>query len=446
MTMTVPRTICLGFLAVIATGTLLLMLPISQTSGTWGDLVTALFTSTSAVCVTGLSVIDVGTYYSFWGQLFLVGLIQVGGLGYMTATTILLIILGRKFSLKDKMALQQSLDKAGMAGVVELVKSIIAMTVLIEVTGILLLLLVFVPKYGWSEGLWTSIFHSISAFNNAGFSLYPDSLIRYVGSPIVNGVITALIITGGLGYKVMMEMYLWVRDRLSHNTTCVVFSLHFKIVTGATLVLLIAGTLFFLVTEINNPGTLGELNWSERLMAAWFQSVTPRTAGFNTIDYSKMTTAGLFLTIAFMFVGASPGSTGGGIKTTTSRILLSTTKAALENRDSVICYQREIPRPLIIKATGVFVGSGLVVIVATTLMAQADPKFELVQIFFEAVSAFATVGLSTGITATISTFSKLVLVMTMYIGRVGILLLMAAIYGEIKPSVVHYPEENLLVG
>lgn len=446
MNMTVPRTICFGFLAVITTGTFLLMLPISNQDGTWDHFLTALFTSTSAVCVTGLSVIDVGTYYSFWGQLFLVILIQVGGLGYMSATTVLLIILGRKFSLKDKIALQQSLDKAGMAGVVQLVKSIIAMTALIELTGIVLLMFVFVPRYGWLTGLWTSIFHSISAFNNAGFSLYPDSLMSYAHVPLLNLVITLLIITGGLGYKVMMEIYLWLRDRFSKDTTCVVFSLHFKIVTGATILLVILGTLFFLVTEINNPETLGSFSWSQRFLAAWFQSVTTRTAGFNTINTGSMTTSGLFLTIAFMFIGASPGSTGGGIKTTTSRVLLSTAKAALEGRDSVICYQREIGTPLIVKAVGVVVGSGLVVIVSTTLMAQSDPQIELVKIFFEAVSAFATVGLSTGVTASFSIVSKLVLIVTMYIGRVGVLLLMAAILGESKPSIVNYPEEHLLIG
>ena len=227
--MTVPRTICLGFLAVITAGAILLAMPFSTSDGTWSDPVTALFTSTSAVCVTGLSVVDVGKYYSFWGQVCLVALVQVGGLGYMTATTFLLLLLGRKFGLKDKVALQQSLDKAGLAGVVQLVKSILATTVLFELTGVFLLLLVFVPKFGFYEGLWSSVFHSINAFNNAGFSLYSDSLMGYVDSPLVNFVITILIIFGGIGYQVIMEMYLWTRDRLSKSHACIIFPLNFKV-------------------------------------------------------------------------------------------------------------------------------------------------------------------------------------------------------------------------
>ncbi|HLO51986.1 MAG TPA: TrkH family potassium uptake protein [Kamptonema sp.] len=444
--MTVPRTICLGFIAVIITGALLLAMPFSTSDGTWSDPVTALFTSTSAVCVTGLSVVDVGKYYSFWGQVCLVGLVQIGGLGYMTATTFLLLLLGRKFGLKDKVALQQSLDKSGLAGVVQLVQSILATTVLFELTGVFLLLLVFVPKHGFNQGLWSSIFHSINAFNNAGFSLYSDNLIGYIDSPLVNIVIGSLIIFGGIGYQVIMEMYLWLRDCLAKNSTCIIFSLNFKVVTSTTLALLILGTLAFLTTEFNNPDTFGNLNFVQKVMAAWFQSVTPRTAGFNTIDIGKMTEAGLFITIALMFIGASPGSTGGGIKTTTFRLLFSCTEAVLEGKEDVQCYQRQIPNALILKTIGVVFGSVIVVIAATTLIELANPELELIHILFEAMSAFATVGLSTGITAKLSAFSKLVIVVTMYIGRVGVLLLMGAILGDPKPCTFKFAEENLLVG
>ncbi|MBW4622907.1 MAG: TrkH family potassium uptake protein [Cyanosarcina radialis HA8281-LM2] len=444
--MTVPRTICLGFFAVIAVGAFLLMLPISTNDGSWSNPVTALFTSTSAVCVTGLSVVDVGKFYSFWGQLFLVLLVQIGGLGYMTATTFLLLLLGRKFGLRDKIAIQQSLDQSGLAGVVQLVRSIIATTAIFELTGVFVLLLVFIPQHGWNYGLWLAIFHSVNSFNNAGFSLFSDSLIGYVKSVPVNLVVTLLIIFGGIGYEVIMEMFLAVRDRLNRTRRKIVFSLHFKVVTTTTIFLLILGTIAFLLTEFSNADTFGSLSYSEKVMAAWFQSVTPRTAGFNTIDIGKMTDAGLFITIALMFIGASPGSTGGGIKTTTFRVLYSCTKAVLQGKDEVSCYQRRVPYSLILKTIGVVFGSLMLVIIATVLISLSDQQFEFLQVLFEVMSAFATVGLSTGITPKLSTFAELVIIATMYLGRVGVLLLISAVLGDPKHSVVHYPEENLYVG
>jgi trk system potassium uptake protein len=444
--MTVPRTICLGFFAVITVGAFLLMLPISTSDGSWSNPITALFTSTSAVCVTGLSVVDVGKFYSFWGQLFLVLLVQIGGLGYMTATTFLLLLLGRKFGLRDKIAIQQSLDQSGLEGVLQLVRSIIATTAIFELTGVFVLLLVFLPQHGWNYSLWLAIFHSVNSFNNAGFSLFSDSLIGYVKSVPVNLVVTLLIIFGGIGYEVIMEMFLSARDRINRTRRKVVFSLHFKVVTTTTLFLLILGTIAFLLTEFSNADTFGSLSYSEKVMAAWFQSVTPRTAGFNTIDIGKMTDAGLFITIALMFIGASPGSTGGGIKTTTFRVLYSCTKAVLQSKEEVLCYQRRIPYLLILKTIGVVFGSLMLVILATVLISLSDQQFEFLQVLFEVMSAFGTVGLSTGITAKLSTFAELVIIATMYLGRVGVLLLISAVLGDPKHSVVHYPEENLYVG
>jgi len=444
--MTVSRTIALGFLAVITVGALLLMMPFSTIDGTWSDPITALFTSTSAVCVTGLSVVDIGKYYSFWGQLCLLLLVEIGALGYMTATTILLLLLGRRFGLKDKIALQQSLDKSGLAGVVPLVQSILATTVLFQLTGVFLLMSVFVPQYGFKDGVWSAIFHSINAFNNAGFSLYSDNLIGYINSPMITFTVSALIIFGGIGYQVIMEMYLWLRDRFYKSPICTVYSLNFKVVTSTTAVLLILGTLAFLVLEYNNPGTFGSLNFPQKVMAAWFQSVTPRTAGFNTIDIGKMSEAGLFLTIALMFIGASPGSTGGGIKTTTFRILFSCTGAVLEGQEDVECYQRQIPPAMILKTISVVFGSLLVAFTSAILIELTNPELKFIEVLFEAVSAFATVGLSTGITAKISALGKLVLIATMYIGRVGVLLLMSAAFGDPKPRSFKYAEESLLVG
>jgi trk system potassium uptake protein TrkH len=444
--MTVSRTICLGFLAVIAVGTLLLMLPFATSSGAWNDPIVALFTSTSAVCVTGHIVVDTGTYFSTWGHIVIAALVQIGGLGYMTATTFLLLLLGRRFGLRDKIALQQSLDRQGMHGVTDVIRSIIATTLIFEITGIFLLLLAFVPDHGLARGLWLAAFHSITAWNNAGFSLFSDNLIGYQSSVLVNLVIPGLIIFGGIGYEVIFEFYLWLRDNRFRLPKWSFFSLNFRVAVSTTLILLMAGTIALLFTEQHNPGTLAPMNLQTQLLSAWFQAVSPRTAGFNTIDIGKMTTAGLFITIGLMFIGGSPGSTAGGIKTTTLRVLTSSTRAILQGKEAVLLYDRQLPISVILKAIGVTVGSFATVCIMTTLIALSDPQVDFIEILFEVMSAFCTVGLSTGITAGLTSFAKLILVATMYIGRVGVLLLIGAIVGDPQPSVIRYPEENLLVG
>lgn len=444
--MTAARTIILGFLAVILAGTILLTMPFSTSEGTWNDPIVALFTSTSAVCVTGLSVVDPGTYFSFWGQLFIALLAQIGGLGYMTTTTFLILLIGRKFDMRQKIAIQQALDRPGMSGSSQVIRSIIATTLIFEITGVLLLLPAFVPDYGWNQGLWLAIFHSINAWNNAGFSLFKDNLIGYQSSALVVFTITGLIIFGGIGYQVILEMYLWLRERFLKKSSNIILSLNFKVGISTTIILLFIGTVAFFCIERRNPETFGSLSLRDQLLVAWFQSVTPRTAGFNTIDIGKMTTAGLFITIALMFIGANPGGTGGGIKTTTLRVLTSCTKAILQGKEEVLLYDRKIAIALILKAVGVLVGSVATVILSTILIALTDPELDFIQILFEVMSAFATVGLSTGITASISTAAKLILISTMYIGRVGVLLLMSSVLGDPRPSRIHYPEENLLVG
>ncbi len=444
--MRVSRTICLGFIAVILAGTLLLMLPFSTVSGNWNDPIVALFTATSAVCVTGHVVVDTATYFSRFGQLIVILLIQVGGLGYMTATTFLLLLLGRRFGLKDKVAIQQSLDRQALQGSTQILKSIVATTLLFELTGAFLLLLVFVPDIGWSRGLWFALFHSISAWNNAGFALFSDNLVGYEGSLLLNATITGSIVFGGIGYETIFELYLILRGRLLRQKIKPVKSLNFQVAVSTTLFLLIGGALAIWAIEVRNPQTLGSLGLPQQILGAWFQSVTSRTAGFNTIDVSKMTTAGLFVTISLMLIGGSPGGTAGGIKTTTARVLASCTYAILQGKESVTLYRRQVPNSLLLKAIAVTFGSLMTVVIATIAIAIVEPKLDFIRILFEVVSAFATVGLSTGITAGLTAFSKLVLVATMYIGRVGILLLIAALLGDPRASAIRYPEESLLVG
>ncbi|NJL48906.1 MAG: ATPase [Leptolyngbyaceae cyanobacterium SM2_5_2] len=444
--MTVSRTICLGFLVFISAGALLLMLPFSVTGGGWGNPLVALYTSTSAVCVTGLIVVDTGTYFSTFGQVVILALIQMGGLGYMTANTFLMLLLGRRLKLRDRLAIQQSLDSSELAGGGSLIVSIISTTLAIEIAGILALFLVFSRDFGLGRGLWLSLFHSVSAFNNAGFSLFPDSLVSYAFNPWINLVISALIIVGGIGYQVIMEAFLWLRNRLRGNRCHTTFSLNFKIVISTTIVLLILGTIAFFAIELNNPDTFGGATPFNKFLMASFQSVVARTAGFNSIDIGAMGNASLFIMIALMFIGASPGSTGGGIKTTTIHILLATTRMVLRGQEEVLSFRRQIPPSRVLKAIAVVVGSGLLVVASTMLVSISNPSQGFIDILFEAVSAFATVGLSTGISADLSDLGKYVIIATMYLGRVGILLFMAALFGDPKPTAIQYPEEELLVG
>lgn len=444
--MTLPRTIALGFIAVITVGTILLTLPFAGTSGTWNNPLTALFTSTSAVCVTGLNVIDPGTYFSFWGQLFIVLLIQVGGLGYMTMTTFLVLLLGRRIDFRQKLAIQDSFDRPFLQGSQNLIISVIATTLIFELTAVFALTIVFAQKYSLSQSLWLGIFHSVSAWNNAGFSLFKDSLIGYQTSWAVNLIIGGLIIFGGIGYQVIIEMYYWLNARRQKELKRFQFSLNFKIVVSTTIFLLLFGTLAFFIAEFKNTDTMGSLGWSDKLLASWFHSVTTRTAGFNNIDVGKMTVGSLMITMILMFIGGSPGGTAGGIKTTTFRIINSCTRSVLQGQERVIMYRREVSVNLVLKAIAVVFGSALTVIIATFLLALRDNGFNTIQLLFEVISAFATVGLSTGITPNLSPFEQVVIIITMYIGRVGILLLMSAILGATKPSVIEYPEENLLVG
>lgn len=443
--MTIARTICFGFLALIAIGTLLLLMPFATSEGTWNNPIVALFTATSAVCVTGLIVVDTGSYFSFWGQLIILLLIQVGGLGYMSTTTFLMLLVGRRFDLRQKFAIQESFDRPFLQGSQNLVRSIVATTLVFEITGIFLLLYVFLENYSFQQGLWLAIFHSISAWNNAGFSLFEDSLVGYSSSLILTSMISLLIIFGGIGYQVIIEMYSWLVLRLKRKRAVFGFSLNFKVVTSTTVFLLLLGTIAFLFTEFNNQ-EWASLPLQEKILAAWFQSVTTRTAGFNSIDIGQMTTAGLFITMAFMFVGASPSGTGGGIKTTTLRILTDCTRSVLRGKDEVNMYERKVPVPLILKAVGVVFGSAMTIVVVTIFISFVNPGFNLLEVLFEVISAFATVGLSTGITADLAPMSQLILIFTMYTGRVSILIFIAAIIGEPRPSLIDYPKENLLVG
>jgi trk system potassium uptake protein len=444
--MNIARTICLGFLSVILIGTFFLTLPFTGTSGTWNSPLVALFTTTSAVCVTGLSVVDVGTYFSFWGQLGIAIEAQVGGLGYMSLTTLLMLLLGRKFDFKQKLAIQDSFDRPFLQGSKSLIASILYTTLVFEILGAAIMFPGFAQQYGVGLGFWYAVFHSVSAWNNAGFALFKDNLMSYHGSIPINVAITGLIIFGGIGYQVIIELYMSVHHRLKRRPGRFLWSLNFKVAVSTTILLLLVGTVAIFLAEYRNPETIGKMSFSDQVWAAWFQSVTTRTAGFNTIDNGKMTTAALFVTMGLMFIGASPSGTGGGVKTTTFGILASATRSSLQGKSEVVLFDRLVSTALLVKAVAVVFGSAAVVVIGSVLIAVTDGQFGAIQVLFEVISAFATVGLSTGITAQLSATSQLILVAVMYMGRVGVALLISAILGAPKPSAVKYPSENLLVG
>ena len=449
--LTPPQTICLGFIATIVIGALFLVLPWSTATGEWNSLLTALFTSTSAVCVTGLAVVDTGSHFSIFGQVVLLILIQVGGLGYMTATSFLLLIVGRRVSLRDRMTMQEAVGAAlGDSTVLQLVLAIVGMTAIFESFGALLLAQIWVPQFGWRTGLWVSVFHSISAFNNAGFSLFSSSLEQFQGNFFTIFTISSLILLGGIGFSAIYEIYewgrrVWLGDRDVRREN---FSLNLKIAVTTSAFLLFGGAIFFLGTEWNNEATIANLSISDRFLSTFFQSVTTRTAGFNSINQSALESSSLFIVIILMFIGASPGGTGGGIKTTTVGTLLACTRSALRGGDSVILFKRNVPDVLVNKAVGVLMGSAAMVALCTTLLALIDgDKFQFLDLLFEAVSAYATVGLSTVNTSSLSPLSHFVLIPTMFCGRVGILLLMGALFRDSPAGqLLKYPEETFLIG
>jgi trk system potassium uptake protein TrkH len=435
---------------VIAAGTLLLCLPIAQ-AGEPVSVLDALFTATSAVCVTGLTVVDTGTRFSPAGQAVVLALVQVGGLGLMTFAVFAGVVLGRKVAFTDRMVIQDSMHHTPKAGVRRLVRYVVAFTLVTEAAGALALWLRFRQQFPAGEAVWQSVFHAVSAFCNAGFGLLPDNLARYRGDVLVNFAITGLIILGGLGFLVNMEL----RDRLARRLRgqrAPLLTLHARLVLLVTAALLAAGTLAFLVLEWDN--VLRGLPLGERLLASWFASVTPRTAGFNTIDYGQVSPDTLFFTIFLMFVGASPGSTGGGIKTTTFGLLFALVLARWRGRGRAAVFHRTIPHEVMDRAlllallawALVSLAIGLLVLTEThgVPFPAAEPRF--VALMFEAVSAFGTVGLSTGITSSLSAAGKLVLIGLMFAGRVGPLTLVLAVGPRRERGRFRYAEENVMVG
>ena len=431
--------VAFSFLFVIMVGTGLLLLPRSTEAVEGTSVLDALFTSTSATCVTGLIVVDTGSHFSRFGQIIILCLIQIGGLGLMTTTAFFSLILGRGISVRESVLMSDVLSSKTLARISHLIVSILTLTIVFEAIGVLSFYLSWSGHEGLEHGsvFYYSLFHSISAFCNAGFSLFSDSFVGFKASIPHNLTLATLIVFGGLGFTVIMNLFrfgLFKQERLSLQT---------KLVLTVTLVLLMSGAALILVTEWNN--SLRDLPLSTRIAAACFQSVTPRTAGFNTMNIGRLTNACYFLLMILMFIGASPGSTGGGIKTSTFGIFLGSIWSMLKGRSTVEIFKRDVPRDVVNKALSVIILAFMFLAVFGFLLLFTE-KGDPVPILFELVSAFGTVGLSAGITPNLTTLGKIIIIITMFIGRIGPLTLALAV-GQRRESVAYeYPEEAVMIG
>lgn len=434
-----------GFALVILLGAILLSLPIAAESGKSGGFINALFTSTSAVCVTGLVVVDTGTFWSVFGKIVIICLIQIGGLGFMSLTTMFFVLAGKRITIKDRLLIQSSVNMDSISGIVKFTKYIFFSSIIIEGIGAVLLALVFIPEYGFLKGTAFSFFHAISAFCNAGFDLFGhySSLTKYVDNFVVNFVMCGLIILGGLGFAVTSDL---INIRKFEK-----MSMHTKLVLMVSGVLLVIGFILFFIFEYNNPKTMGNLSLPGKMMAAFFQSVTPRTAGYNTINIGALTKPSLFLTMLFMFIGASPGSTGGGVKTTTFAIIVMTVASVLNGKKDVTAFKRSILGPAIRRAISVLVIAFAIVIFMIFVLLCTEPDASFETIIFEVISAFGTVGLTTGLTSHLSIGGKIAISITMFVGRLGPLTVAYAISRSEKRSRENVgnfklPEGNIMIG
>lgn len=435
------RMIAFGFALIIVIGTILLSLPIATKTGET-DLLTALFTATSATCVTGLVAADTYQNWTLFGQLVILCMLQVGGLGFMTIGVYISILLKRRIGLQERATLHESVNTLEIAGVVRLVKKIVQGAFIIEGTGALLLATRFIPCFGWANGIYFSIFHSISAFCNGGFDLMGideaySSLVSYEGDILVNVVICLLILIGGIGFIV------W-DDVLKHKWHFKKYLLHSKIVLATTLGLTVAGTLLFLIFE--NNATLAGMTPIEKLLGALFASVTPRTAGFNTVDTGAMSNAGTLLTMLLMFIGGSPGSTAGGAKTTTMVVLLFYAVAMIRNREDINLFGRRLSADVVRKANAVVVINFSLAFGAACAIMALQPAIPMPDVVFEVLSAINTVGMTTGITRELGVISKLIVAVLMYCGRLGSLSFALVLAKKPSTNHVREPQEKIIVG
>lgn len=441
---TPAQVICLSFLAVIAIGTLVLSLPVCSRSGSFTPLQDAFFTATSATCVTGLVVYDTYLYWSPFGQFIILLLIQVGGLGLVTFTSFFNMLMRRKLGLRGMDLAKESTSTDSFADVKKMVRTIVAITLVTEAIGAVLLAFTFIPLYGPGAGSAISVFLSVSAFCNAGFDIMGRegayvSLTNYTGMPQVYLVIMLLVIFGGLGFLVWRELFYYRKTKF--------LSLHSRIVLIMTGLLIAVGFFSFTLLEWNNPDTMGNLPIMDKLGAGLFQSVITRTAGFNTIDQAGLTDLSKIVAIALMFIGAAPASTGGGIKVTTIAVIYMTIVSVMRGYDDTIIFRNKVDKKAVYKALTLFLlGLVLVILCSMLLHFGLDTQADTIDVVYEEVSAFGTVGLSTGITGQLSGMARLLLIISMYLGRVGPLAVGISLAMKTSGHKEVLPQGKILIG
>ena len=434
MTFSPPLVIAGSFLFLIGLGTLLLKLPIATTTKiSWTD---ALFVSTSATTVTGLSVFDPGTTLTLFGEIVLLVLIQCGGIGLMTFAVALLILLGKKVGLQNRIYLQESFNQNSVGGIVKLVKMILTFVLTVEAIAIAILTLHWIPSFGLHDAAYLSVFHVISAFNNAGFSLFPDNLMSFSADPIVTLILSSLFILGGLGFTVVIDIH----QKKSFRE----WSLHTKLMIVGTIIINVIATVIVFALEFNNPNTIGDMSMYEKIMTSYFSGVTPRTAGFNVVDYGAMEDPTLLFTMLLMFIGAGSASTASGIKLTTLIVVILATLAFLRSREEPDIFGRSIRIETIIRSLAITT-IGLLTVVFFIFLLTVTEKLPFLPLAFEVVSAFGTVGLSMGVTGQISDLGEVLLSMVMFVGRIGPLTLFFLL---MKPKKINYryPYDQVFTG
>ncbi len=431
-------TIVLSYIIIIAVGTLLLMLPSASTTDEWTPFVDAAFTATSATTVTGLTVVDTGTHWSFFGQLVILLLIHIGGLGYMTIIASIIIIV-RKRAITESLILGESLNTYSFKEMFLLAKSLFMVVILLEALGALALFVNWAPLMGIKKALWFGIFHAVAAFNNAGFDLMGNyaSLTNYVSDPVVNATIIGLIIAGGLGFFVFLELVNWLTGKG-------VMTLHTKIVLTMTCLLIVLGAGLIIAFESSNQETLGNLPFTTKMWAALFTSVTARTAGFNTLSMNKLTDASLFLLILLMFIGASPGGTGGGIKTTTISVVFFAVSSYIKGHKETSIDSRTVDDTTVRKAHTIIVLTASFIVFFTFAL-QLTSHHGFLAVLFEVTSAFGTVGLTTGITPTLVPAAKVILMAAMFVGRIGSLSVVL-LFTRKYATRIQFPKEHISIG
>ena len=434
-------TILLSFMVVTILGGILLSLPISMRYGKSVKLIDGFFIATSAICVTGLSSIDIGSVYNIFGQMVILVLIQLGGLGVITFTSVIIIMISKKIGYYTKKIVQEDINIDTTFKIEEYVKKVILSVIIIEFIGTVILFFEFIKKFGFLKAVYYSFFHSVSAFCNAGFSLFSDNLYGFKNSFIINMTIPLLIFLGGIGFSTILNCYNVLRKKEKRLTSTTKLSIKISIF------LVIIGMVAMFILEYSNKSTIGNLSFGQKLEASFFQSVTTRTAGFNTISILGLKRSTSLLFVILMFIGASPGSTGGGIKTTTIGLIILGTLATLKNKDTIEYDKRSVSWRIYSKAITVLFISLIYTTICVFLLILFERNKNLLDLVFEVFSAFGTVGLSRNLTPSLADISKFILIVTMFVGRVGPLTIALALSkSNLKKGRYTYPQENILIG